>query len=98
MSNEASSEQLCVHEGTGYDEVFPSGQDDLDTSYDERVSFANSPSAKEDEDLDVDGSEGDSNDDYVNNEPPVQSVLGPDGREFIMLLLWIINNFNFSIK
>ena len=29
MSSEASSEQLCVHEGAGYDEVYLSGQDDL---------------------------------------------------------------------
>ena len=88
-----------VSKGAGYDEVFQSGQDDLGTFYDERVPFANSPSMEEDEDLDVDGLEGDSNDDYVDNEPLIQSILGPDGfREFIMLLLWTINDFNFSIK
>ncbi|KAK9993398.1 hypothetical protein SO802_023101 [Lithocarpus litseifolius] len=56
MSSEALSEQSCVHEGAGYDEVYSSGQDDPNTSYDERVSFANSPSMEEDEDLDVDRS------------------------------------------
>ena len=33
MSSEVSSEQLCVHEEQGYDEVYQSGQDDLGTSY-----------------------------------------------------------------
>ena len=65
------SEQLCVCEGMGYDEVFLSGQDDPDTSYDERDSLANSPST-EDEDLDVDGSKGDLNDDDIDiGEPPI---------------------------
>ena len=54
MFSEASSEQLCVREATSYDKVFPSGQDDPSTSYDERVLSANSPSTKEDEDLDMD--------------------------------------------
>ena len=49
--------------------MFPSCQDDPGTSYDERVPSANSPSAEEDEDLDVDGSEGDS-----NNEEDIGSV------------------------
>ena len=77
-----------------------SGQDDPDTSYDEMVQFANLPSTKENEDLDVDELEGDSNDDYLDDEhPPIQSIIGPDGlREFIMLPLWMINNFNSSIK
>ena len=37
MSSETSSEKLFVHKGAGYDEVYPSGQDDPDTFYDERV-------------------------------------------------------------
>ena len=37
MSSEASSEQLCVCKGAGYDEVYPSGQDDPNASYTERV-------------------------------------------------------------
>ena len=53
----------------------------------------------EDEDLDVDGSENDSNDDLAGVESPIQSVIGPDGfREFIMIPLWTINDFNSSIK
>ena len=40
----------------GYDEVYLSDKDDPDTSYDESIPSANSPSTKEDEDSDVDGS------------------------------------------
>ena len=99
MSSKASSDQSWVHEGAGYDEVFPSGQGDPGTSNNERVSSANSPSVGEDEDLDVDGSESDSNDDLAGAEPPIQSVIGPDGfREFIMIPLWKINDFNSFIK
>ena len=97
----ASSEQSCVQEGADYDEVYSLGQDDPNTSSDERVPSANLPSTKEDDDLDVDRSESDSNEDedIGNDEPPIQSVIGPDGfREFIMLPLWMINDFNLSIK
>ena len=85
MSN-VSSEQSCVHEGVGYNKVFPLGQGDPSTSNSKRVPSANSPFVEEDEDLDVDGSESDSNDDLADAEPLIQSVIGPDGlREFIML-------------
>ena len=66
----ASSEQSCVCEGPSYDEVYPLGQDDLDTSSEERVLFANSPST-EDDDLDGNESESDSNEDIGNDEPPI---------------------------
>ena len=49
----------------------------------------------------MDGSESDSNDegDIVSSESPIQFVIGPnDLREFIMLPLWTINDFNSSIK
>ena len=99
MSSEASSEQSCVHKGVNYDKVFPLGQDDPSTSCDERNPSANSPSTKGDENLDVDRSEGDSNDEDLSAEPLIQSVIGPDGfREFIMLPLWTINDFNSTIK
>ena len=80
--------------------MFPSGQDNPGTSYDERDLSTNSPSMEEDEHLYVDRSEGDSNDDDLDiGEPFIQSVIGPDGfREFIMLPLWMINDFNSSIK
>ena len=95
----ASSKQSCVREGAGYNEVFSSGQDNPNTSYNERDLLANSPST-EDEDLDVDRPKGDSNDNDIDiGEPPIQSVIGLDGfRGFIMLPLWTINDFNSSTR
>jgi len=66
----ALSEQLCVRERVGYDEVYLLGQDDPGTSSDERVSSANSTST-EDDDLDIDGLESDSNEGIRNDEPPI---------------------------
>ena len=67
--------------------MYPLGQDEPGTSSEERVPSANSPSM-EDDDLDGDGSESDLNEEIGNDEPPVQSVIGPYGlREFIMLPL-----------
>ena len=86
----------------GYDKVYLPGQDDHETSYDERVSFANSLYVEEDEDLDEskgDSSEDSNNEDVDNVELPIQSVIGPNGlREFLLLPLWTINDFNSSIK
>ena len=88
MFSEASSDQLWVRKGSGYDKVFPSGQGDTGTSNNERVSSSNSPSVGEDGDLDVDKSKSDSNDDLASSKPPTQSVIGPNGfREFIMIPL-----------
>ena len=95
----ALSEQLCVHEGASYNKVFLSSLNDPDTLSDERESSTTSPSIG-DEDMDVDGSEGDLNGDDIDiGEPPIQSVVGPNGfRKFIMLLLWTVNDFNSSVK
>ena len=95
----ALSEQLCVREGASYNKVFLSSLNDPDTLSDERESSTTSPSIG-DEDMDVDGSEGDLNGDDIDiGEPPIQSVVGPNGfRKFIMLLLWTINDFNSSVK
>ena len=80
--------------------MYPSIQDDPDTSSDERTSSANSPFMEEDVDLVVDGSEGDLNGEDIGSvEPPIQSVIGLDGlRKFIMLSLWMIKDFNSTIK
>ena len=50
--------------------------------------------------MDVDRSEGDSNDeDIVSAEPPSQFIISPDGlRQFILLPLWTVNNFRSTIK
>ena len=65
-----SSDQSYVREGAGYDEVYPLGQDNPGTSYDERVPSSNSPSTEEDEDLDMDRAKGDSNDEVISNAGP----------------------------
>ena len=94
----ASSEQSCVRKEAGYDEVFPLSQDDLSTLSDERNPSATLPSSR-DEDLDTDGLASDSNDGHVGAKPPTQSVIVLDGlREFIMLPLWMVNDFISSIK
>ena len=81
----ALTEQSCVHEGAGYDEMFLSSQNDPGTLSDERNPSATSPSTM-DEDLDTDRSEGDFIDGLYGAEPPTQSVIGPDRlREFIIL-------------
>ena len=94
-----SSEQLYVREGAGYDEVFQSSLDDPGTSTIEREPLATSLSTR-DEDTDVEGSEGDSNNDGVDlGEPLIQFIVGPDEfRKFIMIPLWTINDFNSSVK
>ena len=75
MSSEALSEQLCVREGAGYDEVYLSGQDDPVTFYSERVPSVNSPSQEEEEeDSDVDGSESDTYGD-LDGEENVESPI-----------------------
>ena len=95
----ALSEQLCVREGASYNKVFLSSLNDPNTLSDERESSTTSPSIG-DEDMDEDGSEGDLNGDDIDiGEPPIQSVVGPNGfRKFIMLLLWTVNDFNSSVK
>jgi len=60
----ALSEQSCVREEESYDEVYLLSQDNPDTSSEERVPSANSPSM-EDDDLDRDESESDSNEDII---------------------------------
>ena len=102
MSSEALSEQSCVHEGTGYDMVYPSSQDDPGASYFERVPSANSLSEEEDEESNVDrlesGTDGDL-DGKENVESPIRSVIGLDGlSNFVLPLRWTVNDFNSTIK
>ena len=93
-----SSNQLCVYEEAGYDEVFPLGHNNPGTSSEERNLSVTSPSTR-DEDLDMDRLEGDSTDGLIGAELPTQSVIGPDGfREFIILPLWTVNDFISTIK
>ena len=84
MSN-ASSNQSCVHDRVGYDEMYPSGHKDPDISSEER---SPSTSSSSDEDLEMEKPEGDSSGGLIDADPPTQSVIGPDWlREFILLPL-----------
>ena len=76
--------------------MFLSGQKDPNTSSEERSLYSTSPSSR-DEGLEMDRPE---DDEGVNGvEPPIQSIIGPDGlREFIMLPIWTINDFTSTIK
>ena len=92
----ASSNQSCVCDGSGYDEMYPLSYKDPDVSSEERSPSA---SSSRDDDLEMEGSEGGSSDGLIGDNPPIQSVIGPDGlREFILLPLWTVNDFISKIK
>ena len=102
MFSEALSEQSCVREGASYDEVYPSGQGDLDSSYPERDPSVSSPSEEEDEDLDEEGSRSDVDEvpgDEESDESPLRIVVIPNGlRNFILPLIWTVKNFSSTIQ
>jgi len=94
----ALSNQSFVREGAGYEEVYPSGQKDPNTLSEERYPSATSPSSR-DEGLEKDRPKGESSDNLDGDEPPIQSIIGPNGpKEFIMLPLWTVNDFRSTIK
>ena len=81
----ASSNHSFVRDGAGYDEVYLSGHKDLDIPSEERSLSASSPSSR-DEGLETKGPKDDFIQDLDETQPPVHSVMGPDGlRKFIML-------------
>lgn len=105
MSSKVSSKRSCVRKGAGYNKVYPLGQDDPGASYPERVPSANSPFEEEEEDLDVDRLESGTSEDLdgeeniENIESPIRSIIGPDSlREFVLPLMWTVNDFNLTIK
>ena len=61
----ASSNQSCVRDEAGYDEMYPSGHKDPD------ISEERSPSASSsrDDDLEMEGSEGGSSDGLIGDKP-----------------------------
>ena len=91
----ASSNQSFVHDGAGYEEVYPSGYRDPDDLSEERSLFAFSLSSKN-EDMEVAEPEDGSDDD---EDQRIKSVVGAEGlREFVMLPEWMINAFTSTIK
>ena len=97
MSN-ASSNQLFVRDGAGYDEVYPSSHKDPNSPSEEKSSSASYPFSR-DKGLEAERLEDDSSEGLDDAEPPVQSVMGPEGlKEFIMLPIWTVKEFAIAIK
>ena len=96
MSN-ASSNQSFVRDGTGYEELYPSGYKDPD-ELSERSPFAASPSSKN-EYMEMAKLEDGLDD---SEEQRIKSVVGTDElrglREFVMLPEWTVNYFTSTIK
>ena len=93
MSN-ASSNQSFIHDGVGYEELYPSGYRDPD-ELSERSPSAASPSSKN-EDMELVKPEEGFDD---GEEQRIKSVVGTDElREFVMLPEWMVNYFTSSIK
>ena len=91
----ASSNQSFIHDGTGYEEVYSSGDGDPNDLSEERSSSASSPSSKN-EDMEVAEPEEGSD---VGEDQRIKSVVGADKlREFIMLPEWTVNAFTSTIK
>lgn len=100
MSSEAMSEQQCVHEGAGYNEVYLSSHGDKGstTLLLEREPSTNPPSEEEEEDGDDEeqglngddsGSDGEESDKSV-----YRTVVNPNGlRNFVLPPLWTVNDF-----
>ena len=91
----ASSNQSFVRDGTGYEEVYPSGYRDPDDLSEERSPSASSPSSRN-EDMEVAEPKEGSDD---GEDQRIKSVVGADGlREFVMLPEWTVNAFTSTIK
>ena len=89
----ASSNQLGVHDGADYEEVYPSGHKDQESTSEERSLFAPSSSSTN-EDMEMADPEV-----FDDVEERIKFVVGADGlREFNMLLEWTVNNFRSTIK
>ena len=79
--------------------MYPSSHKDLDIPSEERSPLDNSPSSRDDEGLETEGPEDDFIQDLDDTQPPVHSVVGPNGlRKFIMLSIWTVNDFTSTIK
>ena len=90
----ASSNQLFVRDGAGYEEVYSSGYKDPDDLR-ERSPSASSPSSKN-EDMEVAELEEGFDD---GEDQRIKSVIGTNGlREFVMLPEWTVHAFTSTIK
>ena len=91
----ASSNQSVVHDGTEYEEVYPSGHKDQESLGEERIPSASSSSSTN-KDMEMAELEDISDD---GEDQPLGSVIGADGLgEFIMLPEWTVHKFTSIIK
>ena len=90
----ASSDQSFVHDGAGYEEVYPSGYKDPD-DLSKRSPSASSPSSRN-EDMEVAEPKEGSDD---GEDQRIKSVVGTDRlKEFVMLPEWTVNAFTSTIN
>ena len=91
----ASSNQSFVHDGVGYEVVYPSSYKDPDDLNGERSPSASSLSSKN-EDVEVVELEEGSDD---REDQRIKLVIGADGlREFVMLPKWMVNAFTSTLQ
>ena len=90
----ASSNQSFVRDGTGYEELYPSGYRDPDELSERSPSAASLSSKNKDmemAELEEGSDEGE--------EQRIKSVVGTNGlREFVMLPEWMVNYFTSTIN
>ena len=91
----ASSNQSMVRDGTEYEEVYPSGHKDQESTGEER-SLSASSSSSINEDMEMVEVEESSDDDEDQPSGPIVCVDGL--TEFIMLPEWMIHKFKSIIK
>ena len=78
--------------------MYPLGHKDLNSPSEEKSPSASSPSSRG-EGLETERPEDDSSEGLDDARPLIQSVVGPNGlRKFIMLHIWTVNGFTFTIK
>ena len=91
----ASSNQSLVCDGVDYEDVYPSGHVDQESSGEDRSSSASSSSSTN-EDTEMAELVEISDD---GEEQTLRSIIGTNGlREFIMLPEWTVNNLVSMIK
>ena len=94
MSN-VSKNQSVIRDGTDYEDVYPSGHVDQESSGEDR-SLSASSSSSTNEDTEVAEPVEIFND---SEEQTLRFVIGANGlRDFIMLPEWMVNNFISTIK
>ena len=94
---EATSEQSSsVREGTGYNEIYPSGHEPLEdlTWSTNKEPSAHSPAKEEEEKEERDGGE----EGHVEGDGDVAQADGSGHRKFILLLIWTVNDFYFTMS